>query len=441
MDKEVWKTIEGFPSYEGRNIEYADTNPNQSFLRDYQMEAVKKMRNGCILNGGVGSGKSRTGLYYYFSQCGGSIDPDYIPMKNPKNLLIITTAMKRDKLEWEEELAHFIISTTPEANYYDNKVVVDSWNNIKKYVELEDWFIIFDEQRLVGSGAWVKAFLKMVKKNQWILLSATAGDTWTDYIPVFIANGFYKNRTEFIREHVVYSRFSKYPKVDRYINTGRLIRLRNKLLIPMNFERQTVSHHEDVYVNYDISKYKDAGKYRWDPYKDEPIRDAGSLCYIWRRIVNEDVSRQVALLEIFEKHPKLIIFYNFDYELDILKGLFDGFRPPWTVSDDERPIFEIAEWNGHKHQEIPDSESWVYLVQYTAGCEGWNSIKTDTIVFYSQNYSYKVMQQAAGRIDRLNTPYTDLYYYHLRSRSGIDLAISKALKEKKNFNEGRFVKW
>ena len=133
------------------------------------------------------------------------------------------------------------------------------------------------------------------------------------------------------------------------------------------------------------------------------------------------------LLEIVEDHPKAIIFYNFDYELEILRNLYYG------------EDVEIAEWNGHKHQPIPRGDKWIYLVQYTAGAEGWNCITTDTIIFYSQNYSYKVLKQASGRIDRLNTPYTDLYYYHLVSKSGIDLAISRALKNKKQFNETRFV--
>lgn len=405
--------------------------PNKQFLYDYQMDAVKKMANGCILNGGVGSGKSRTGLYYYFKEQGGSINPDYVPMKHkPKDLYIITTARKRDDLEWEGELVPFLLSTHPDQNvFYGNKVVVDSWNNIKKYSDISGAFFIFDEQRVVGSGAWVKSFLKIARGNDWILLSATPGDTWSDYIPVFIANGFYKNKSEFSREHVVYSRFSKYPKIDRYLNTGRLIRLRNRILIDMDFTRHTIPHHEDVYCRYDISKYKDAIKTRWDPYKNEPIQQASGLCYILRRVVNEDESRQRALLEIFEQHPKMIVFYNFNYELDILKGIYYGNN------------CEIAEWNGHAHQPIPQSERWVYLVQYTAGCEGWNCVKTDTIVFYSQNYSYKVMEQASGRIDRLNTPFRDLYYYHLKSRSGIDLAISKALKEKKQFNERKFVKW
>lgn len=397
-------------------------------LYDYQLEAVEKMRNGCILCGGVGSGKSRTSLFYYYKQCGGQYNTEkYIRMKQPKDLYIITTARKRDTLEWEGELSHFLLTKNPEIAIYDHKIVIDSWNNIKKYADVENAFFIFDEQRVVGYGAWTKSFLKIARHNEWILLSATPGDTWSDYIPVFIANGFYRNKTEFTREHIVYSRFSKYPKVDRYINTGRLIRLRNRILVDMDFKRQTISHNEDVFVQYDMQMYRSIGKTRWNPFTDKPIKTASELCYTWRRVVNSDVSRQVKLLELYEKHPKMIVFYSFDYELDILKGLYYG------------PDVEVAEWNGHKHQPIPDGERWVYLVQYTAGAEGWNCIKTDTIVFFSQNYSYKILEQSRGRIDRLNTPYTDLYYYHLKSKASIDIAISRALKNKKNFNEGRYV--
>ena len=400
-------------------------------LYDYQIDAVKRMKNGCILNGGVGSGKSRTALAYYYLRNGG--DPaslcgdNYIPMDDPpKDLYIITTARKRDTLEWDGDMAPFLLSTHTDINLYCNKVVVDSWNNITKYKEVTGAFFIFDEDRVTGSGVWVKSFLKIAKSNEWIILSATPGDTWQDYIPVFLANGFYKNKSEFIREHIVYSRFSKFPKVDRYLNTGRLIRLRNNILIDMDFHRDTIPHHEDVYVSYDISAYKDICRNRWNPWEDRPIENASEFCYSLRKIVNTDEARQVALLQIIEDHPKAIIFYNFDYELDILKKLYYG------------EDFEIAEWNGHKHQEVPKGEKWVYLVQYTAGNEGWNCVRTDTIIFYSQNYSYKVMTQAAGRIDRLNTPYKDLYYYHIKSHSGIDLAISKALKNKKKFNERKF---
>ena len=397
-------------------------------LDKYQLDAIDQMRNGCILCGGVGSGKSRTSLAYYYKEQGGVLGTkNYVRMKTPRDLYIITTAKKRDSLEWEDEMLPFMITTSSEVSWYNHKVVVDSWNNIQKYKDVYGAFFIFDEQRVVGSGAWVKAFLNIARKNKWILLSATPGDTWQDYIPVFVANGFYKNKTEFIREHVIYSRFTKYPKVDRYINTGKLIRNRNMILVDMDFTRHTVSHHDDVYVHYNTSMYKDAGRLRWDPFKDEPITNAAGLCYVWRKIVNTDLSRQVALLELFEKHPKMIVFYNFDYELDILKGLYYG------------PDVEIAEWNGHKHQPVPTGRSWVYLVQYTAGAEGWNCITTDTIVFYSQNYSYKIMQQSAGRIDRRNTKFIDLYYYHLKSRSGIDLAISRALSQKRNFSEGKYV--
>ena len=403
-------------------------------LRDYQLEAIGKMKNGCILNGGVGSGKSLTSLSYYYLQNGGSLEflsgKDYIPMPNPpKDLYIITTARKRDTFEWEGELSHFLLSTHEELNKYDNKVVVDSWNNIQKYKDVEDAFFIFDEQRVVGSGAWVKAFLKIAKKNQWILLSATPGDTWSDYIPVFIANGFYKNKTEFMREHAVFSRFSKYPKIEKYIGTGKLIRQRREILVDMKFERETVQHHYDIYVEYDNKLYKDVMKRRWDIWNDEPIINASGLCYALRKIVNSHESRLTKLLELFETHQKMIVFYNFDYELEILKSLYFG----------EGVI--IAEWNGHKHEPTPTGNQWVYLVQYTAGAEGWNCITTDTIVFYSLNYSYKIMHQSAGRIDRLNTPYKDLHYYYLKSRSGIDLAIERALNDKRKFNESSFIQF
>lgn len=403
-------------------------------LRDYQLEAIGKMKNGCILNGGVGSGKSLTSLSYYYLQNGGSLEflsgKDYIPMPNtPKDLYIITTARKRDTFEWEGEMSHFLLSTHEELNKYDNKVIVDSWNNIQKYKDVEDAFFIFDEQRVVGSGAWVKAFLAIAKKNRWILLSATPGDTWSDYIPVFIANGFYKNKTEFMREHAVFSRFSKYPKIEKFIGTGRLLRQRREILVDMKFERQTVQHHYDIYVTYDAKLYKDVMKRRWDIWNDEPITNASGLCYALRKIVNSHESRSTKLLELFETHQKMIVFYNFDYELEILKSLYFG----------EGVI--VAEWNGHKHEPTPTGNQWVYFVQYTAGAEGWNCITTDTIVFYSLNYSYKIMHQSAGRIDRLNTPYKDLHYYYLKTRSGIDLAIERALNDKRKFNESSFIQF
>lgn len=399
-------------------------------LFDYQVDAVQNLDTGKILCGGVGSGKSLTSIAYYYLQNGGRVEGltsgRYIPMEKPQDLYIITTARKRDTFEWEGELSHFLM-TTKDDGMYNHNVIIDSWNNIKKYIDVKDAFFIFDEQRLVGNGVWVKSFHKIAKHNAWILLSATPGDTWQDYLPVFLANGFFKNKTQFNNEHVVFSRYAKFPKVDRYVNTRKLVRLRDKLLVDMDFHRETESVHEDIILPYDILTYKRVMKTRWNVYKDKPLENAGELCYTLRKIVNSDESRQLAVQQLFEEHPKLIIFYNFDYELEILREIYYG------------EDVEIAEWNGHKHQELPTSDKWVYLVQYTSGCEGWNCITTDTIIFFSQNYSYKVMHQAAGRIDRLNTPYSKLFYYHLKSKSNIDLSISRAITEKRKFNETKWL--
>ena len=377
-------------------------------LREYQKDALSKMHNGCILCGGVGSGKSLTALAY--AKLHGYLD-----------VYIITTARKRDTNEWESDIQKH-------GGLEEYIFKVDSWNNIKKYVDVKDAFFIFDEQRVIGHSEWVKCFLQITKKNKWILLSATPGDSWEDYIPVFIANGFYKNRTEFLHQHAVFSKFSKYPKIEKYIDEGLLIFYKDKILVPMNFNRKTTQHHINVFCDYDVTKYRYVMRNRWDIFNNKPIEHISSLCYTLRRIVNDNDNKSREVEKIQKLHNRLIIFYNFDYELERLK----------KISYLKDTV--IAEWNGHKHDSIPTSKKWVYLVQYTAGAEGWNCTDTDTIVFFSPNYSYKVMVQSAGRIDRLNTSFIDLWLYHIKTKSIIDIAINSALSKKKNFNEKSLIK-
>lgn len=386
------------------------------------------MKNGTILTGDVGSGKTITSImYYYVKVCGGlphirGVEPK--PMKTPKDLYIITTANKRDKKEWDKDALLFGLGR--ESNQDGVQIHVDSWNNISQYELVDGAFFIFDEQRLVGNGEWVKSFLKIAKQNEWIILSATPGDIWMDYIPVFLANGFYKNRTEFLRRHVVYNRFSKFPKVDRYLEIPHLERLRASILVDMPYERHTIRNVKDIFVDYDKEQYQRVVEKRWHIYEDRPLRDAGEMTHILRRLVNLDTSRIGALMELLEKHPKLIVFYNFNYELDAIRVLADILNYP------------KGEWNGQKHESIPTGEKWLYLVQYAAGAEGWNCVETDAMAFYSLNYSYRNTHQARGRIDRLNTPFNNLYYYILRSMAPIDKAILRSLRSKQNFNEKAF---
>ncbi len=395
-------------------------------LYPHQLEALKKMHNGCILCGGVGSGKSRTALaYVYICELGGSLKingvGEYTLPELPKDIYIITTAKKRDTHEWEGETAYFGL-TDP------IKVTIDSWNNIQKYKNVIGGVFIFDEQRVVGSGAWVKSFLKITKKNHWILLSATPGDKWEDYIPVFLANGFYHSRSQFKAEHMVFKPYLKFPVVDHYVGTKRLKYYADQVLVTMEFERETTRHQIDILCDYDKDKYKRVMKDRWNVYDNEPIEEMGKLCYVLRRVSNDNVSRYSKLMDLALKHKKVIVFYNFTYELEALRKLFKSIG------------YSIGEWNGQLHTEVPTGETWAYLCQYTAACEGWNCVSTDTMVFFSQNYSYKITEQAAGRIDRLNTPFKELYYYQFRSTSPIDLAIRRALTQKRTFNEKIFMK-
>lgn len=411
-------------------------------LLPHQLEAAGKMHNGCILKGSTGSGKTITALAYYDDT------------EQPERLIVITTGKKRDSGDWQAEAQMFAIF--PE---------VDSWNNIGKYADIKGAFFIFDEQRVVGSGPWVKSFLKITKNNKWVMLSATPGDGWMDYIPVFVANGFYRNRTDFLEQHVEFDRFSKYPKVKRYHGTLTLIHHLDSILVTMSFEKKTKTHEIIVGCEYDKEAYDVAWRRRWNEEEGRPIRHVSELFAILRRVVNRDRSRFERVINILGEHPKLIIFYNFDYELEILKeglkqwplnknavhqnektGESSGLstasveEPCGTSEEDISESFAVAEWNGHKHEKLPQSDSWIYLVQYMAGSEGWNCIETDTVLFYSLTYSYRMFHQAKGRIDRLNTPFDDLYYYILRSPSPIDSGIVSKVSQKRNFNEKEFLK-
>ncbi len=376
-------------------------------LRPHQEHALQKLKDGKILWGGVGSGKSRVAVAYYEQE------------HRHRNVYVITTAKKRDSKDWEGEFARISVGKEENATIH-GLLSVDSWNNIDKYSGVTDSFFIFDEQRLVGSGAWVKAFLKIARGNKWIMLSATPGDTWMDYIPVFVANGFYKNRTAFKREHVVYTPFTKFPKVERYLNTGKLNALRNSILVNMPYPKLTTRHEITIPVEHNEDLFQSVVKNRWHIYQNRPIKDIAELFGVLRRVVNSDPSRVRAIESLLEKHPKMIVFYNFNYELEALRRL--------------QSRTTVAEWNGWKHEEIPTTDSWVYLVQYVAGAESWNCVETDTTIFYSLTYSYKNWEQAHGRIDRLNSPFLNLFYYTLRSKAGIDLVIWRSLKSKKNFN-------
>ena len=405
-------------------------------LRDDQLEAIKKMKNGCILCGGVGSGKTLTSLGYYYIYNGGSWQwlegrvTEYVRMSCPLNLIIITTAATRDKHGWDREMAYYFLSQDPDLNVYNNTIVVDSWNNITKYKDVSNSFFIFDEQRVVGStrAPWVQAFLAICKRNHWILLSATPGDNWKDYVPIFIANGFIRNQSEFYNRHVVLKPNVPYRAIQRYLEEERLEQFRQQILVPINFERSVQYMNEDLLVPYDIHAYKSLWKNRWDFENDEPIESMSRLCFLLRKIVNSDESR-IRMVQFYAMlHCRSIIFYNYDYELDILRAI------EWE-SD-----MKVAEWNGHQHDPLPEGDKWVYFVNYAAGSEGWNCITCNTVIFYSSNYSYKIMEQAKGRIDRANTPFDTLYYYYVKSKAPIDLAISRALANKKDFNERSFYR-
>lgn len=387
----------------------------------HQAKAISQLRNGNVLVGGTGSGKSLVAMVYYYTKVlKGSYDP-FLPPQQKINLFVITTAMKRDRLDWEKLATSFRLSTNTDVSINGIRLCVDSWNNINKYEDASGSFFIFDEQRTSGGGSWSKSFIKITKKNQWLMLTATPADRWIDLISVFIANGFYRNKTEFLREHVEFHPYSKYPKIKKYHNVDKLKRLKNSIFVVMDYRPPVMIKHAYVRVESNTKLLRSIEKSQWNIYKDKPIRNRSEFVHVLRRINNSDTSRTRYVSQLIARVKRLIIFYNFDYELSLLRT---------SLQD-----YIVAEHNGHRHDPLPEGDTWVYLVQYASGNEAWECLTTPHMLFYSLSYSHRIMVQSRGRINRLSSPFKILYYYYLVSDYKLDREIRAALSNKKTFNE------
>lgn len=377
-----------------------------------QTQAIQDLRSGFILRGGVGSGKSRTSLAYILTS-------EY----NGRDIYIITTAKKRDTHEWDQEAA--ILGWQVDGPCWDNMTLtIDSWNNTKKYKDVKNAFFIFDEQKTSGGGAWAKTFLKIAKSNGWLLLSATPGDRWMDFWPIFVANGFYKNKTEFLDQHVMFRPFTTFPQISGYKHVKKLEFLLRSISVGIDVEKHVTWHEEDVYCDYNRALYQQIVKTRCDPKTLEPYDSMTGMVWGLRRLVNGSQGRLEALERVCRDHERVIVFYTTNFELEMLGH--------WLNKND----ILWHQYNGQVHEPIPNTRRrWVYLVNYMSGAEGWECASADTVVLFSTNYSWRTLEQCKGRIDRRNTPWDILYAYHFVSIAPIDKAIRTANHNKEMFNE------
>lgn len=388
--------------------------------RPHQRDAIRKISNGNVVVGATGSGKSLVGLVYYYTNIlEGSVEPFRKPTKSV-SLYIITTATKRDSLDWNSECAEFALSTNQEASVNGIKVVIDSWNNIKKYKDIRGGFFLFDEQKTTGYKRWSKIFIRIAKNNRWILITATPSDRWMDLLSVFIANGFYKNKRDFVNQHVTYNPYVKYPSITGYRNVNKLRILKKRIFVIIDYQSPSIIENKVISVDYDVDALTQIEKTEWNPFTDSPIINLSEFASVLRRSLNSHPSRINEAIRIRNTVKKLIVFYNFNFELEILKHGYSGIK--------------IGELNGHRHDALPVGSDWVYLVQYNSGNEAWECFTTNHMLFYSLNYSFRIMTQAKGRINRLTSGFNYMYYYYLVSNHWLDKGIQKALNKKRDFN-------
>lgn len=144
-----------------------------------------------------------------------------------------------------------------------------------------------------------------------------------------------------------------------------------------------------------------------------------------RQLCNSKDKQQAFIDLINSINDRVVVFYNFDSELDTLKTL---------VKD--RPIAEV---NGHTNTEqiYHDNDNCVLFVQYQAGARGLNLQDGNKIIYYSLTLSSDLFEQSKKRIHRIGTKYP-CFYWILQTKDSVEESIYKSLNRQEDYNEELF---
>lgn len=135
-----------------------------------------------------------------------------------------------------------------------------------------------------------------------------------------------------------------------------------------------------------------------------------------------------ALKDLIEStEDRLIIFYNFNGELEVLRDL---------CASVERPVSIIC-GNIKDLSSYEKSKDSVTLVQYQAGAMGLNLQKSNKIVYFTPPLSSEFFEQSKKRIHRIGQDRTCFYYYLICSGS-IEEKIYRTLAMRKDYTERLF---
>lgn len=376
-------------------------------LYSYQEEYFKHVKPNYIYDMDTGTGKTIMGLHHhqtYFKD---------------KPLLIVAPASKINEGGWQR---------TIDEHYPNIEYDTCTYNMLgKKWSQYKDWFVIFDEcHRLKNScGVWGKAGYNLTKISAgFILLSATAiPNGWEDSINYFKMFGLAKNKTQFIRNEAITTMDYGYMEILGWKNENKLKNMWKSISRHLSKDEATDLPplvFENVYFKASAT-YKTIKKDRI--YNDVLYDNQMKLRHGLR--LNTNLKNKIEYIKDFvdSTNDNIIIFYNYDEELKLLKENID--KKTYLCNGSIKDYPKKSEWDSIKNT--------VTLANYKSGSEAVEFTYANIIVYFSPTESYTEYYQSYGRCYR-NGQTKKVTAYKFITDNTIEADIYKALDSKQDFN-------
>lgn len=399
-------------------------NYNDSMLYNFQRQLLNSIEENYIIAADTGTGKTMMAIHHYLKHNTG------------EPLLILAPPQKIKEGGWQREL-DFV------ASHYNIEIPYDiiSYGVLsKRWKEYKDWFLVMDECHYVKNPTSQrgKAAINLTKQStNFLLLSATpSSNGWGDTIAYMIMFGYYKNKTQFLKEHAVYNRidYGNGPVnvVSDYRDQEKLQKLYQSFSIKLAKE-DCLDLPPLVFEKVHFKPSKEYNIIKKDRVLGEELFDnISKLQHGLRFYANQADKLKYTEMLLEGTEENVIIFYNYKQENEELKKIAKKLK---------KKVFEVS---GSKTN-LPDKEKWtslknsVTIVQYQAGAAGIELQYANIVIFHTPTYSYQDYEQALGRAYR-NGQTKKVTVYQYITKNTIETSIYQALAAKKDFTEELFRK-
>lgn len=403
-------------------------------LYEFQKKAVKALLDGkklCIATMGAGKG---------------SISLNWAHAQGKPNVLVITTASKRDvkTAEGLNDFENEADAWFPEWRKSLSSFQVVSWQGLAKWVNanflhLKDYAIIADEIACMKAGVSSqrgKAFLKITNQTDcWTGYTGTPGDRWIDMHAYFVATHKVKNKTEFLKRFCQMQTFRGFPEIIGYNRTDILRGWWREIADTVDTSEMTRQLPAETHkvINFPApTGYKKCVQTRIHPTTGDFMDTTGKVTATLRQMCSSGLKMRWVSDFVENLGERAVIFYNFIEEGNLLeetikKALPEGAKV-WRVDG--------------SHHDVPTAETCgehdIVITQWAAGAMGLNLQFMNHWISLSPNYSYSISTQARGRIKRIGQE-KHMNFWYLMCEDTIEEDVYKCLRNKSDFAEDTWL--